>query len=204
MNKFILAKKIEMSQIFDEAGKVHPVTWLLAGPVFVTQEKTKEKDGYIALQVGFGEKKAKNINKAQKGHFKDLGNFAFVKEFKAEGVDLKRGDKIDVSVFKEGDRVLISGTGIGKGFQGVVKRHGFHGGPRTHGQKHSEREAGTISGGTRGGGRVPKGLRMAGRMGGKRVSTENLKVIKVIPEQNLMAVEGAVPGHRGSLVEVRG
>lgn len=173
-----------MSQIFDDKGKSYPVTWLEAGPVFVLQKKSKEKDRYVAVQVGFGKTK---------------------KEFRQKGggeLSLNVGDKIDAAAFKEGDAVNVSGTSKGKGFQGVVKRHGFHGGPRTHGQKHSEREAGSI--GSTWPQRVLKGKRMPGRMGGERVTVRNLKVLKIIPERNLMAVSGAIPGHRGSLVEIRG
>ena len=195
--KFILAKKIEMSQVFGDDGKVRPVTWLEAGPVFVTQKKTKEKDGYVAVQVGFGAKKESRVKKPQK----KLGNFGRFKEFRGDS-PVNVGDKIDVSVFKEGDAVNVSGISKGKGFQGVVKRHGFAGGPRTHGQKHSEREAGSI--GATWPQRVLKGMRMAGHMGVDRVTVRNLKVIKIIPEKNLIAVSGAIPGHRGSLVEVRG
>ncbi|MBI2021044.1 50S ribosomal protein L3 [Candidatus Giovannonibacteria bacterium] len=201
MTKFILAKKIEMSQIFDDKGTVHPVTWLEAGPVFVTQKKSKEKDGYVAVQIGFGSKKEKNVKKPQKR----LGNFSVFKEFRQRDESeppLNIGDKIDASVFGEGDVVEVSGTSKGKGFQGVVKRHGFHGGPRTHGQKHSEREPGSI--GAVWPQRVLKGKRMAGHMGVDRITVKNLKVIKILPDKNLMAIEGAIPGHRGSLVEVRG
>ena len=195
--KFILGKKIEMSQIFDDQGRVHPVTWLLAGPVFVTQKKSAEKDGYVSVQVGFGARKEKNVKKPQK----KLGNFEGFREFRGEH-PMNVGDKIDVSVFKEGDIVNVSGTSKGKGFQGVVKRHGFAGGPRTHGQKHSEREPGSI--GATWPQRVLKGRRMPGRMGSDRVTVRNLKIIKIIPEKNLMAIEGAIPGNRGSLVEIRG
>ncbi|KKS96542.1 50S ribosomal protein L3 [Candidatus Giovannonibacteria bacterium RIFCSPLOWO2_01_FULL_43_160] len=195
--KFILAKKVEMSQVFDENGRVHPVTWLLAGPIFVTQKKSAEKDGYVSVQVGFGSKKEKNVKKPQK----KLGNFEGFREFRGEH-PMNVGDKIDVSVFKEGDIVNVSGTSKGKGFQGVVKRHGFAGGPRTHGQKHSEREPGSI--GATWPQRVLKGRRMPGRMGSDRVTVRNLKIIKIIPEKNLMAIEGAIPGNRGSLVEIRG
>lgn len=195
--KFILAKKIEMSQVFGDKGRVQPVTWLEAGPVFVAQKKTKEKDGYTAVQVGFGAKKEKNIKKPQK----KLGNYAVFREFKS-GDSLEVGSTVDVTAFAEGDAVNVSGTSKGKGFQGVVKRHGFHGGPRTHGQKHSEREPGSI--GATWPQRVLKGKRMPGRMGGERVTVQNLKVIKIIPEKNLMAISGAIPGHRGSLVEIRG
>ena len=195
--KFILAKKVEMSQVFDENGRVHPVTWLLAGPIFVTQKKSAEKDGYVSVQVGFGSKKEKNVKKPQK----KLGNFEGFREFRGEH-PMNVGDKIDVSVFKEGDIVNVSGTSKGKGFKGVVKRHGFAGGPRTHGQKHSEREPGSI--GATWPQRVLKGRRMPGRMGSDRVTVRNLKIIKIIPEKNLMAIEGAIPGNRGSLVEIRG
>ena len=199
--KFILAKKIEMSQVFDDKGRAHPVTWLLAGPIFITQKKLAEKDGYVSVQVGFGSKKESRVKKPQK----KIGNYAVFKEFKPldSNASLPEvGDKVDVSVFQEGDVVDVSGTSKGKGFQGVVKRHGFAGGPRTHGQKHSEREAGSV--GAVWPQRVLKGKRMAGRMGGERVTVRNLKVIKIIPEKNLMAVSGAIPGHRGSLVEIRG
>ncbi len=198
--KFILAKKTNMSQIFDEAGNAHPVTVLNAGPVIVTQVKSQEKDGYQAVQVGFGVRNPKNIAKAQKGHVKDLGNFSDMCEFRTADAH-KVGDKIDVSSFKEGDQVVISSISKGKGFQGGVKRHGFHGGRRTHGQKHSEREPGSIGGGLRT--RVPKGMRMAGRMGGDRITVKNLTVVKIDSENNLLMVRGAVPGRRGTLVEIK-
>lgn len=204
--KFILAKKVEMSQIFDDKGKVQPITWLEAGPIFVTQNKTKEKDGYIAVQVGFGARKEKNVKRPQK----KLGNFAHFKEFRLPNFQSPTsnsqfpnvGNKIDSSVFQEGDNVHISGISKGKGFQGVVKRHRFKGGSRTHGQKHSEREPGSI--GATWPQRVIKGKRMPGHMGTDRVTVRNLKVLKIIPERNLMAISGAIPGSRGSLVEIRG
>ncbi len=155
--KFILGKKVSMSQIFDEKGIVIPVTVVQAGPVVVTALKNDTtKDGYNAVQVGFGSRKEKNINKAQRGHFKTLGNFMYLKEFRVDSSELKVGDKIDAGIFKAGDNVEVSSISKGKGFQGVVKRHGFRGGPRSHGQKHSEREPGSISGGVREGGRVQK------------------------------------------------
>ncbi|MEK9175634.1 MAG: 50S ribosomal protein L3 [Patescibacteria group bacterium] len=200
--KFILAKKIEMAQIFDDAGAVHPVTWLLAGPVVVTDVRTKNRDGYDALQLGFGTKKEKTTKKPQRIQFKDVGLPEQVKEVRVKAPAFKRGDTIDVSIFKEGDKVAVSGTTKGKGFQGVVKRHGFKGGPRTHGQKHSEREPGSI--GSVWPQRVVKGTRMAGRMGGTAVTMRNLKIIKIIPEKNLIAIEGAVPGRRGSAMVIRG
>ncbi len=193
-----------MTQIFGEDGRARVATLLSTGPMTVVQVKTKEKDGYLAVQFGFGERKDKNLSKATKGHTKDLGNFAVLKEFRLQELgDLKRGDKVTPEVFAVGDRVVVSGISKGKGFQGVVKRHGFHGGPRSHGQKHSEREPGSISGGTRNGGRVPKGMRMAGRMGSDRVTIKNLEVLAVDPKNNTMLVSGAMPGRRGTLVEVK-
>jgi len=205
--KFLLGTKENMSQLFDGDGTVHPVTIIKTGPLTVTQVKSKEKDGYRALQFGFGTKSPKNIAKAQKGHFKDLGNFRFVKELRlkeAENPTLNVGDKTDLAAFKEGDIVEVSAISKGKGFQGVVKRHGFHGGPRSHGQKHSEREPGSISGGTREGGRVPAGMRMAGRMGADRITVKNLTVAQINPEAGLIMLTGAVPGRKGTLVEIRG
>lgn len=205
--KFILGIKEHMTQIFGEDGKVLPVTVIKTGPLTVIQNKTAEKDGYNAVALGFGVRSAKNINKPQKGQFKDLGNFRTVKEYRisdGEKLELKVGDKVDLFAFKEGDVVEVSAVSKGKGFQGVVKRHGFHGGPRSHGQKHSEREPGSISGGTREGGRVPAGMRMAGRMGGDRVTVKNLKIAQINNESNILLVSGAIPGRRGTLVEIRG
>ena len=192
-----------MTQIFDETGKVIPVTLVKASPMVVVQLKTKEKDGYSAVKFGFGEKNPKNINKPLKGQFKDIGNFAKLKEFKTEEV-LNIGDKIDLSVFKEGDKVSVSSVSKGKGFQGPVKRYGFKGGPRSHGQKHSEREAGSLGGGGRDGGRVAKGKRMAGRMGGDLVTQKGLSVAKVSVEANEIFIKGAVSGRKGTLVFIKG
>ena len=205
--KFTLGIKQNMTQLFTETGKVQPVTILKTGPVTVTQVKTKDTDGYKAVQVGFGERHEKNINKAQKGHFKTLGNFRYVKEFRLgekSDATFTVGDKIDLANFKEGDIVRISSISKGKGFQGVVKRHGFHGGPRSHGQKHSEREPGSISGGTRNGGRVPLGMRMAGRMGSDKITIKNLKIAQINAEAGLIMIKGAIPGRRGTLVEIHG
>jgi large subunit ribosomal protein L3 len=206
--KFILGVKKNMTQVFDEKGNVVPVTVLEAGPIVITQIKTVATDGYDAIQVGFGEKKAKNINKAIKGHIKDLGNFKFLKEFRIEDVkdiaNMKVGDKIDLSSFKEGDKITVSSISKGKGFQGVIKRHGFKGQPRTHGQKHSERAPGSISGGTREGGRVPKAMRMAGRMGSDLITISGLKVIQIDAATNELLVLGAMAGKRGTLVEIIG
>lgn len=190
-----------MTQVFDEGGVVTPATVVNAGTLTVTQVKGDEKDGYSAVQVGFGEKKEKNIAKAQKGHLKDLGMFRYMREF-ASAEELKRGDTIDVSKFEEGDKVTVSAISKGKGFQGVVKRHNFAGGPRTHGQKHSERAPGSI--GAQGPQRVFKGKRMAGRMGGDRVTVKNLKVLQVDKETGTIVISGAIPGRPGTLVEIRG
>ena len=206
--KFILGVKKNMTQVFDDKGNVVPVTVLEAGPIVITQIKTIATDGYNAVQVGFGTKKEKNISKAVKGHVKGLGNFRFIKEFRIENekdmANLKVGDKIDLNNFKEGDKITVSSISKGKGFQGVIKRHGFKGQPRTHGQKHSERAPGSISGGTREGGRVPKKMRMAGRTGSDKVTISGLKVVQINPEANELLVSGAMAGRRGTLIEIIG
>ncbi len=205
-----LLKTTAITAAIDEKGNVVPATLVLAGPITVTQIKTKEpldktrgkKDGYDAVQIGFGTRKIKNIKKPQR----KAGAFRYLREFRISEEDkdfFKKGDKIDVSVFEEGNKVEVSGISKGKGFQGVVKRHGFHGGPRSHGQKHSEREPGSIGGAGRAGGRVAKGMRMAGRMGSDRITVKNLKVIAVDTEKNQIFVEGAVPGRRGTLIELK-
>jgi large subunit ribosomal protein L3 len=203
MAKFIVGVKKGMAQVFDAGGRVHPVTVITVPTNAVTQVKTAEgKDGYAAVQLGIGERKAKNVNKAQA----TKGFFAKFKEFRLADVSgLEKGAAIAAGTFEAGDSVVVSGISKGKGFQGVVKRHGFHGGRRTHGQKHSEREAGSIGGGPgRAGGRVVKGMRMAGRMGGDRVTVKGLTVVKVDTEKGELYIRGAVPGRRGSYVEVRG
>jgi len=186
-----------MTQVFDAKGRVTPVTLIEAGPCAVTQIRAKEKDGYSAVQIGF-ERKNK-LSKPQAGHLKNVGNFSVLREFSASG-DYKPGDAIDVSVFQEGDRIKISGISKAKGFQGVVKRHGFAGGSATHGQKHSQREPGSI--GATWPQRVLKGKKMAGRMGGVRRTVSGLKVAKVEKDDNLIAVTGAIPGRKGTLVEI--
>ena len=196
--KFILGTKQNMTQLFDENGVVHPVTVIKTAPMVVTQVKTVNKDGYDAVQVGFGSKSPRRINKALKGQMKDLGNFQYLKEI--SGVkDSSIGDKLNPEL-TPGEKVEVSAISKSKGFQGVVKRHGFHGGPRSHGQKHSEREPGSIGAG--GYQRVFKGTRMAGRMGGDRVTVTNLTVISYDKETGELFVRGAVPGRRGTLVEV--
>ncbi len=204
--KFLLGTKEKMTQIFGEDGRVVPVTEVSVGPLTVVQVKTNDKDGYEAVQFGFGSRKEKNLKKPVKGHMGELGNFRHLRELRLYGgkETLNRGDKVEISVFAPGDKVEISGITKGKGFQGVVKRHGFKGGPRSHGQKHSEREPGSIGGAGRDGGRVAKGKRMAGRMGSDRITVKNLRVVSVDSESNKLFISGAVPGRRGTLLEIKG
>ena len=192
-----------MTQVFDERGVVSAATLITAGPLTITQVKSIEKDGYAAVQVGFGVRKEKNINNAQKGHTKDLGNIRYMREF-VGSEEVKRGDTVDISVFIPGDVVEVSAISKGKGFQGVVKRHGFSGGPRSHGQKNKERAPGSIGGGARAGAHVAKGMRMGGRMGGDRVTVKNLRILQVDAASNTLVISGAVPGRLGTLVEIRG
>jgi len=195
--KFILGKKIEMTQRFKEDGRVVPVTVVASGPCSVTQIKSSEKDGYRAVQIGYDKKK--KISKPLKGHLKGLDNFRYVKEFRIEeSVELKHGDKITVGVFQPGDIVSVVGTSKGKGFQGVVKRHGFKGGPGSHGDKDQHRAPGSI--GATDAARVFKGMRMAGHMGDARATVTNLEIVEIDPEKNLLFIKGAVPGARGSLL----
>ena len=198
--KFILGKKIGMSQIFDKEGKVVPITLIEAEPCEVLQIKTKDKDGYEAIQVGFDRIEKKNkIKKSQRQK-----PFRYIQEFKG-GLDVSKykvKNKIDVSIFQEGDKVKISGISKGKGFQGGVKRWGFSGRNATHGVKHEHRTLGSV--GCSFPERVIKGRKMPGRMGNARVTVKNLKIAKVDLENNLLAVKGAVPGRRGTLLEIRG
>lgn len=199
--KFILGRKLNMTQVFDKDGLVQPATVVEATPVVVTQVKTVKTDGYSAIQIGAGEKKLEKLNKALQGHLKNTGGFSILREFRTDTA-MNVGDKIDLSAFAEGDIVEVSSISKGKGFQGVVKRHGFGGGPRTHGQKHSERESGSIGGGLRN--KVPKKMRMGGRMGSDHVTVKNLKVLHIDLENGLVFVKGAIPGRRGTPVEIRG
>jgi len=196
-----------MTRIFEDNGKVIPVTLVEAGPIVVTQLKNKDKDGYQAVQVGHGEKK--KISKPKAGHLKGLKNLRNLKEFRIDNLkfkvgdtekELERGDQLDVSVFNVGDTVKVSGIAKGKGFQGAVKRHGFHGMPASHGHHHVLRHVGSI------GQRFPqhtlKGMRMAGRMGGKRITTRGLKIVSIDKEHNILALKGAIPGRRGTRLEI--
>ncbi len=199
----MLGTKGKMTQVFDEKGVVSAATVINAGPLTVTQVKNKEVDGYDAIQIGMGTRAGKNLGKAVLGHLKDLPNARFIRENRQEAGEMKRGDTIDLSIFVPGDVVEVSAISKGKGFQGVVKRHGFSGGPRSHGQKNKERAPGSIGGGGRAGGRVVKGMRMAGRMGGDRVTVTNLRVLQVDAANNQILISGAVPGRPGTLVEIR-
>ncbi len=200
--KYILGTKVGMTQYYSENGTVTPVTVVQAGPVTITQVKTTETDGYSAVQVGYGEQKKERISKARLGQMKDLGTFRHLQEFrfKLEALSGTVGDVLDIDQFVAGDKVQLSSTSKSKGFQGVVKRHGFHGGPRSHGQKHSEREPGSIGGGLRN--RVPKGMRMAGRTGGDTVTLKNVVIAAVDKDNHTLLIKGAVPGRKGTLLSI--
>lgn len=232
MVKGIIGKKIGMTQVFEQDGSAVPVTVIQAGPCWVTQVKVEDTDGYNAVQIGFEEvgagidnenarerKIERRLKKPQRGHLgllkpddkhperktleTPLPALRHLREFRVDDTDdVEAGQKITVEVFKKGDRVDIVGTSKGKGFAGTVKRHGFGRGPKTHGQSDRERAPGSI-GATSTPGRVLKGTRMAGRMGGNRVTSQNLEVVVVDPERNLLAVKGSVPGAKGGLVMVR-
>lgn len=198
-----------MTQVY-KGDNIVPVTLIESGPNFVSQIKTKEpasakatagkKDGYNAIQIGFGE--TKKINKPKTGHLKNLPKLRWLREFRVEDSKLNIGDKIDVSTFAVGEKVNILAISKGKGFAGVVKRHGFHGGPKSHGQKDRHRAPGSI--GASWPQHVIKGMRMAGRMGSDRITVKNLEIIEVDKENNVIALKGAVPGRRGTLVMIKG
>lgn len=193
-----------MTSIFDDNRRQIPVTLIEAGPCVVTQVKTEESDGYNAVQLGFGDKKEKNTSKPLVGHFAKAGTSpkAQVLEFDFNPADYKLGDEITVELFEEGDFIDVIGTSKGKGFQGVVKRHGFAGvGGRTHGQHNRERAPGSLGAGSYPS-RVFKGTRMGGQMGNKQITVQNLRIVKVIADKNLLVVSGSVPGARGSVVQV--
>jgi large subunit ribosomal protein L3 len=204
--KFILGTKTGMTQVFNEAGLCQAATVLKVSPAIVAQVKTVEKDGYAAVQIASGAQKESRVAKAQMGHFGAA--LANSKEFRprrgAEAAieGLEKGAQVAVTAFAPGDTITVSAISKGKGFQGVVKRHGFKGGRRSHGQKHSEREPGSI--GVGGIGRVQKGTRMGGRMGGDVITVKNLTVLQVNEKENILVVAGAVPGRKGTLVEVFG
>ena len=194
-----------MTSIFSSDGKQTPCTIIEAGPCTVAQVKTKETDGYSALQLAFGDKTEKHTLASEKGHFAKSGSSPkkVVKEFRDYSIEKNAGESITVDIFAEGDKVDVVGTSKGKGFQGVVKRHGFSGvGEQSHGQHDRQRAPGSI-GNSSDASRVFKGMRMAGRMGGDRVKVKSLKVVKIFPEKNYILVNGSVPGHNGSIVYIQ-
>ncbi|HAO46361.1 MAG TPA: 50S ribosomal protein L3 [Ferruginibacter sp.] len=203
--KSIIGKKIGMTSIFDVSGKQTAVTIIEAGPCVVTQKKTVETDGYNALQIAFGDKKEKHSTKSEINHFakSQTSPKRFVKEIRNSEIDKNVGETITVDIFTEGDKVEVVGTTKGKGFQGVVKRHGFSGvGEQSHGQHDRQRAPGSI-GNSSDASRVFKGMRMAGRLGQDRVTMKGLKVVKIFPEKNYILISGSVPGHNGSIVLIQ-
>jgi large subunit ribosomal protein L3 len=200
----IIGKKIGMTQLFQESGETVAVTAIQAGPSVVTQVKSRDRDGYDAIQVGFIENKVKQsqLSSPEKGHLRGLENVRYLREFRTDDISsVKRGDKVDVGFLKHGDLINVIGFSKGMGFAGVVKRHHFSGGPKTHGQTDRHRAPGSI-GATTFPGRVLKGQRMAGHMGNRRVTARNLEVIQADPERNLLLVKGAVPGADGGLLVI--
>jgi large subunit ribosomal protein L3 len=204
MSKAIIAKKIGMTQVFTDKGELIPVTVFEAGPCVVTQVKTTEKDGYNAIQVGFGDVKIKRLNRPDKGRFEKAGVTAkkYVKEFRLkDGESYETGATIDAGIFENGDKVDISGISKGKGYQGAIKRHGQHRGPMTHGSKY-HRHAGAMAGSTYPG-RVKKGKKLPGHMGHVKVTIQNLTIVRADKDKNLILVKGAAPGSKGSVVTIK-
>jgi len=202
MLKGLIGKKVGMTQIFDDTGAAVPVTLIEAGPCYVTRIRTAEHDGYAAVQLGFGEIKPKRLSGGQLGHLKrnELPPLRFLREFRTKDLDLEEGQKVTVGdAFSVGEFIDVIGTSKGKGFAGAVKRYGFRGGPKTHGQSDRQRAPGSHGSGTTPG-RVFKGARGPGRMGNNRVTVQNLKVVLVDTERNLLGVRGAIPGAKGGLV----
>jgi large subunit ribosomal protein L3 len=201
--KGIIGKKVGMTQIFDDSGNVIPVTVLEAGPCYVTQVRTADRDGYTAVQLGFGQTKPQRLTRGQLGHLQrnNLPALKYLREFRLRNgdVDVEEGQEINAAIFEVGDRVDIIGQSKGRGFAGAVKRHHFSRGPKTHGQSDRERAPGSAGAGSTPG-RVVKGKRMPGHMGDERVTIENLEVVVVDPAKNLIAVKGSVPGARGGIV----
>lgn len=197
----IIGKKIGMTQVFKDDGTVEAVTAIEAGPCIVTQVKTSARDGYDAVQLGYGP--TKRLNSPERGHLGKLGLFRHLREFRVRDLGaVEVGQVINVSLFKAGDLVDVIGTSKGRGFAGVVKRHHFAGGPKTHGQSDRHRAPGSI-GATTSPGRVFKGMRMAGHMGNERVTVKGLKVVQADPDRNLLLVRGAVPGARNGLLTIK-
>ncbi len=197
--KFIVGRKIEMTQQFKEDGTVVPVTLVHAEPCVVTQVKSEETDGYQAVQIGCEE--SKKLSKPEAGHLKAVGMFSTLREFRVDKTELKLGDKIEVGTFAPGEKVDVIGVSKGRGFAGVVKRHGFHGSPASHGHKDQLRMPGSI--GSRRQGPPQKGKRMGGHMGTDRVTVKNLEIVSIDPEKNILAIKGAIPGARGGLILIQ-
>ena len=196
-----LGKKIGMTQLFREDGSVVPVTLIEAGPCVVTQVKTKDSDGYDAVQLGFGE--VKRSNKPMQGHFRPSRASRYLREVHADDTsEFSIGQTLGVDIFAEGEKIDVIGRSKGRGFAGTMKRHGFGGGPRTHGQSDRARAPGSIGGGTTPG-KVFKGLKMAGHMGNRRITVKGLEIVKVDPDRNILAVKGGIPGAPNSLVQIR-
>ena len=203
MQKSIIGKKVGMTQIFDENGKMIPVTVVEAGPCQVVQVKTTENDGYAAVQLGFGDMKVKKVNKPMKGHF-DKANAGYkrtLKEFRLDDCNMEVGSLVKADVFAEGDMVDVSGVSKGKGFQGAIKRHNQHRLKETHGTGPVHRQAGSM-GACSSPSRIYKGKGMAGHMGAENVTVQNLKIVKVDVENNLIAIKGAIPGAKGGIVTI--
>jgi large subunit ribosomal protein L3 len=205
MLKGLIGKKVGMTQIFDDSGAAVPVTLIEAGPCYVTQVRLPDRDGYSAVQLGFGEVKQKRLSGGQLGHLKrnDLAPLRFLREFREKNPELNEGDSVTVEIFSIGDLVDVIGTSKGKGFAGAVKRYHFRGGPKTHGQSDRLRAPGSRGSGTTPG-RVYKGAKGPGHMGNDRVTVSNLKVVLIDPERNLLGIRGAVPGARGGVVQIKG
>lgn len=204
MTAAILGKKIGMTSVYTEDGIHLPCTVVEAGPCPVVQMKTEDSDGYNSIQIGYEEVPERKVNKPLQGHFKKAGvkPTRHLKEFRDLGADVKVGDMLTVEQFEIGDKIKITGTGKGKGFQGVMKRHNFGGvGMTTHGQKDRQRHPGSV-GQSSYPSRIIKGVRMAGRMGGKQVSVRNLQVVEIIPDQNLLIIKGGIPGRKNSVIEI--
>lgn len=204
MIRGLLGRKRGMMQVFNPVGEAIPVTVIEAGPCVVTQIRTRDHDGYEAVQIGFEEVPERKLTLPERGHLKGAGKqLRHLREFPADNIETYTvGDVLDVALFEAGQQVDVSGITKGRGFAGVVKRHGFRGGPRTHGQSDRLRAPGSVGGGTAPS-KVWKGQRMAGRMGGKRATIQCLEVVEVIPERNLVLVRGAVPGPNNGLLEIR-
>ena len=201
--KAIIGKKVGMTQIFDEKGYVIPVTVIEAGPCLVAQVKSEETDGYNAVQLGFGEVKDKHINKPEKGHFEKskLSAKKHLREFRADSIDVKVGDEVKADVFEAGDKIDVQGTSKGKGFQGVIKRHGQSRGPMGHGSMYHRRPG--SMGSTSTPGRVFKGKKLPGHMGNVTVTIQNLKVVRVDLDKNCILVKGSVPGNKGAILKIK-